>query len=185
MFGFGGSKTIVGLDIGSSSIKAVELKTTRAGLELSHVGSSRWPMISSGLHDYGRPQRGQRDHQAVRRFGDQVEGSRHFGQRTLRDREADPLPTMTEDELAETINKEAAQHIPFDIADVNIDYQILSEDLSGPQMDVLLVAVKKDKILNYTNVLSHGGQGPGMVDIDVFALQNCYEYNYDRRPVRR
>ena len=65
---------------------------------------------------------------------------------------------------------------------MNIDYQILSDDLTGPQMDVLLVAVKKDKILNYTNVLSMAGKSPAMVDIDVFALQNCYEYNYDPAP---
>jgi len=93
-----------------------------------------------------------------------------------------PVPTMTEDQLAENISTEAAQHIPFDIADVNIDYQILSDDLSGPQMDVLLVAVKKDKILNYTNVLSMAGKAPTIVDIDVFALQNCYEYNYEPSP---
>jgi type IV pilus assembly protein PilM len=65
---------------------------------------------------------------------------------------------------------------------VSIDYQILSENLSGPQMDVLLVAVKKDKILNYTNVLSLAGKAPAIVDIDAFALQNCYEYNYAPAP---
>jgi len=86
---------------------------------------------------------------------------------------------MSDQELAETIQKEAAQQIPFDIADVSIDYQILSEDPTSPQMDVLLVAVKKDKILNYTNVLSMAGKAPAIVDIDAFALQNCYEYNYE------
>jgi type IV pilus assembly protein PilM len=49
-------------------------------------------------------------------------------------------------------------------------------------MDVLLVAVKKDKILNYTNVLSMAGKSPAIVDIDAFALQNCYEYNYEPAP---
>lgn len=85
---------------------------------------------------------------------------------------------MSEGELAESINTEAAQHIPFDIADVNVDFEILNPDDTGPQMDVLLVAVKKDKILNYTNVLSLSGKAPAIVDIDAFALQNCYEYNY-------
>ncbi|HLK32559.1 MAG TPA: type IV pilus assembly protein PilM, partial [Terriglobales bacterium] len=93
-----------------------------------------------------------------------------------------PLPMMSDQELAETIQKEAAQAIPFDIADVSIDYQILSEDPSNPTMDVLLVAVKKDKILNYTNVLSMAGKSPAIVDIDAFALQNCYEYNYEPAP---
>ena len=49
-------------------------------------------------------------------------------------------------------------------------------------MDVLLVAVKKDKILNYTNVLSMAGRTPAIVDIDALALQNCYEYNYQPAP---
>ena len=92
------------------------------------------------------------------------------------------LPSMSDQELAETIQKEAAQHIPFDLADVNLDYQILSDDATSPQMDVLLVAVKKDKILNYTNVLSMAGKTPAIVDIDALALQNCYEYNYEPAP---
>ena len=94
------------------------------------------------------------------------------------------LPSMSDQELADTIQKEAAQHIPFDLADVNLDYQILSEDATSPQMDVLLVAVKKDKILNYTNVLSMAGKTPSIVDIDALALQNCYEYNYEPAPTR-
>jgi len=54
----------------------------------------------------------------------------------------------------------------------------------NPQMDVLLVAVKKDKILNYTNVLSMAGKTPAIVDIDALALQNCYEYNYEPAPTQ-
>jgi type IV pilus assembly protein PilM len=65
---------------------------------------------------------------------------------------------------------------------VNLDYQVLTEDPNEPQMDVLLAAVKKDKILNYTNVLSLAGKIPEVVDIDAFALQNCYEYNYEPSP---
>jgi len=66
--------------------------------------------------------------------------------------------------------------------DVNVDYQVLSESLGGPTIDVLLVAVKKDKILNYTNALQLSGRQPAIVDIDAFALQNCFEYNYDPAP---
>src|SRR5213075_3536314 len=62
------------------------------------------------------------------------------------------------------------------------DYQVLTDDANEPQMDVLLAAVKKDKILNYTNVLSLAGKIPAVVDIDAFALQNCYEYNYEPSP---
>jgi len=183
MFGMGGSKTIVGLDIGSSSIKAVELKKSRGGIELSHVGVE--PLANDVVVDSMIM-----DSPAVasaitklftesgiksRAVATSVSGHSVIVKRI-------PVPTMTEDQLSENISTEAAQHIPFDIADVNIDYQILSDDLSGPQMDVLLVAVKKDKILNYTNVLSMAGKAPTIVDIDVFALQNCYEYNYEPSP---
>ena len=79
---------------------------------------------------------------------------------------------MTEEELYDRIQSEASQHIPFDIADVNLDYQLL--EATENQMDVLLVAVKKDKILNHTNVLAQAGKTPVVVDIDAFALQNCF-----------
>ena len=96
-----------------------------------------------------------------------------------------PLPLMTEEELYDRIQTEASQHIPFDIADVNLSYQHL--DSVDSQMDVLLVAVKKDKILNHTNVLAQAGKTPSVVDIDAFALQNCYELTTTRtrrRPPR-
>ena len=182
MFG-SGSKTIVGLDIGSSSIKAVELKKSRGGIELSHVGVE--PLANDVVVDSMIMDSPAVASAITKLFTDSGIKSKAVatsvsGHSVIVKRI--PVPTMTEDQLADNINTEAAQHIPFDIADVNIDYQILSDDLSGPQMDVLLVAVKKDKILNYTNVLSMAGKAPTIVDIDVFALQNCYEYNYEPSP---
>jgi len=182
MFG-SGSKTIVGLDIGSSSIKAVELKKSRGGIELSHVGVE--PLANDVVVDSMIMDSPAVASAITKLFTDSGIKSKAVatsvsGHSVIVKRI--PVPTMSEDQLADNINTEAAQHIPFDIADVNIDYQILSEDLSGPNMDVLLVAVKKDKILNYTNVLSMAGKAPTIVDIDVFALQNCYEYNYEPSP---
>jgi len=91
------------------------------------------------------------------------------------------LPVMTENELAESIYWEAEQYIPFDIQDVNLDYQILDPG-TGPNsrgsMDVLLVAAKKEKISDYTNVISQAGRTPVIVDVDAFALQNAFEVNY-------
>jgi len=91
------------------------------------------------------------------------------------------LPVMTENELAESIYWEAEQYIPFDIQDVNLDYQILDPG-TGPNsrgsMDVLLVAAKKEKIGDYTNVISQAGRTPVIVDVDAFALQNAFEVNY-------
>ena len=96
------------------------------------------------------------------------------------------LPVMTEAELSESIRWEAEQYIPFDIQDVNLDYQILSPgtgaDANGT-MEVLLVAAKKDKIADYTGIISQAGRVPVLVDVDAFALQNAYETNYGLDPL--
>jgi type IV pilus assembly protein PilM len=95
------------------------------------------------------------------------------------------LPVMTEAELAESIYWEAEQYIPFDIQDVNLDYQILDAG-DGPggkgTMDVLLVAAKKEKIADYTGVIAQAGRSAVVVDVDAFALQNAYEVNYGIQP---
>jgi type IV pilus assembly protein PilM len=92
---------------------------------------------------------------------------------------------MTEAELGESIYWEAEQYIPFDIQDVNLDYEILDpgtgQDTQG-SMEVLLVAAKKDKIGDYTNVIAQAGKTPVIVDVDVFALQNAFEANYGFDP---
>jgi type IV pilus assembly protein PilM len=183
MFGFGAAKTIVGLDIGSSSIKAVELRKTKGDVEVAHIGIE--PLASDIVVDSMIVDSGSVSSAIAKIFTDngikaKAVATSVSGHSVIVKKIA--MQTMTDQELSDNIQAEAAQHIPFDIADVNIDYQVLSEDLTGPQMDVLLVAVKKDKILNYTNVLSLAGKAPAIVDIDAFALQNCYEFNYDPAP---
>ena len=95
------------------------------------------------------------------------------------------LPVMTESELSESIYWEAEQYIPFDVQDVNLDYQILDPG-TGPDsrgsMEVLLVAAKKEKIGDYTGVIAQSGRIPVVVDVDAFALQNAYEVNYGLFP---
>jgi type IV pilus assembly protein PilM len=91
------------------------------------------------------------------------------------------LPVMTDAELAESIYWEAEQYIPFDIQDVNLDYQILDpgDAANGKAtMDVLLVAAKKEKIADYTGVIAQAGRTAVVVDVDAFALQNAFEVNY-------
>jgi type IV pilus assembly protein PilM len=183
MFGLGGSRTIVGLDIGSSCIKAVELKRTRAGVELAHLGLE--PLASDVVVDsmiMDSPSVSTAIGKLFSAAGIKTKAvaTSVSGHSVIVKRIA--VPAMTEEQLAESIKTEAAQHIPFDIDVVNLDYQVLSEDLNGPQIDVLLVAVKKDKILNYTNVLNMAGKTPAVVDIDAFALQNAYEFNYSPAP---
>ena len=159
MFGNGKQKPVVGLDIGSSSIKAVELKSTKAGYELVSFGLEPLaqdtvvdgaimdaPLVAAGIGTIF-------DHQQVktRNVATSVSGHSVIVKRVT-------LPPMSEEELFDQIQTEASQHIPFDISDVNLDYQLLESVDS--QMDVLLVAVKKDKILNHTNVLAQAGKTP-------------------------
>src|SRR5262249_52052647 len=95
------------------------------------------------------------------------------------------LPVMTPAELSESIFWEAEQYIPFDIQDVNLDYQILDPGTGSDgkgTMDVLLVAAKKEKIADYTGVIAQAGRNPVIVDVDAFALQNAYEVNYGLEP---
>jgi type IV pilus assembly protein PilM len=88
----------------------------------------------------------------------------------------------SDEELNSSIRYEAQQHIPFDIADVNLDYQSLGSSPAGNGTDVMLVAVKREKILNHTNVLSQAGKIPTVVDYDGFAVYNAFEANYDFPP---
>jgi type IV pilus assembly protein PilM len=176
---FGGkSKPLVGLDIGSSSIKAVELKSSKQGYELVSFGLE--PLAQDTVVD-GAIMDAPQVAAAISKIFDaqkiktksvatSVSGHSVIVKRVT-------LPIMTEEELYDRIPSEASQHIPFDIADVNLSYQLLES--MDSQMDVLLVAVKKDKILNHTNVLAQAGKTPVVVDIDAFALQNCFETNYE------
>src|ERR1035437_4477364 len=181
MFGGGKQKALVGLDIGSSSIKAVELKSTKQGYELVSFGLEALaqdtvvdgaimdaPLVAGAISNIFEAQKIN-----TRNVATAVSGPSVIVKRVT-------LPIMSEEERYDHIQSEASQHIPFDIADVNLDYQLLESVDS--QMDVLLVAVKKDKILNHTNVLAQAGKNSMLVEIDAFALQNCFEVNYDPDP---
>ncbi len=181
MFGNGKQKAVIGLDIGSSSIKAVELRGSKQGYELVSFGLEPLaqdtvvdgaimdaPLVAGAITNIFEQQKIK-----TKSVATAVSGHSVIVKRVT-------LPAMTEEELYDRIQSEASQHIPFDIADVNLDYQLLES--VDTQMEVLLVAVKKDKILNHTNVLAQAGKAPTVVDIDAFALQNCFEMNYDPEP---
>ncbi|MCG6972854.1 MAG: pilus assembly protein PilM [Desulfobacterales bacterium] len=86
------------------------------------------------------------------------------------------VQTMTEDELQESIHFEAEQYIPFDISEVNLDFQILGESEHNPnQMNVLLVAAKKEMINEYIDLVQSAKLRPRIIDVDAFALQNIFE----------
>ncbi|MBV9075018.1 MAG: type IV pilus assembly protein PilM [Acidobacteria bacterium] len=183
MFGFGSSKSIVGLDIGSSSIKAVELKKVKGDIHVSHLGIERLGsdiVVDSMIVDSGSVSGAISKLFSEHKFGSKMVATAVSGHSVIVKKIS--MQTVPEQEVPDLLQTEAAQYIPFDMNDVNLDYQVLTDDPNEPHMDVLLAAVKKDKILNYTNVLSLAGKIPEVVDIDAFALQNCYEYNYEPSP---
>ncbi|HVL65630.1 MAG TPA: type IV pilus assembly protein PilM [Vicinamibacterales bacterium] len=179
------AKSLVGLDIGSSTVKAVELKAAGRGYRVAAYGTEPLPpdsIVDGAIID------GAAVADAIRRL---------FDGRGIRTRDVAAslsgnavivkkitLPVMTETELAESIYWEAEQYIPFDIQDVNLDYQVLDgADAAGKStMDVLLVAAKKEKIADYTGVIAQAGRTAVVVDVDAFALQNAYEVNYGIEP---
>ena len=180
------AKSLVGLDIGSSAVKAVELKPAGKGYKVTAFGAESVPpdsIVDGAIID------GAAVADAIRRL---------FDSRKIQTKDVAAslsgnavivkkitLPVMTDGELKESIYWEAEQYIPFDIQDVNLDYQILDpgDPAAGKStMDVLLVAAKKEKIADYTGVIAQAGRTAVVVDVDAFALQNAFEANYGIEP---
>jgi type IV pilus assembly protein PilM len=91
---------------------------------------------------------------------------------------------MSREELENAIETEAQQYIPFDIEDVNVDFQILEPDemMQEGEMGILLVAVKKEKVDEHIELIKEARLDPIVVDVDAFAVENAYEVNYDIDP---
>lgn len=167
---------VVGLDIGTSAVKVVELRPRGSSYELVGFGLAH---IASGAVQGGEIKQPEAVQQAIRQALLQgnvqatdavigVSGGSVIAKRVN-------LPKMSESELGESIRWEAEQHIPFDIDDVNIDFQVLRQD--GPQLEVMLVAVKKGKVQSYVDVVAACGLNVVVVDVDVFALETQHEHN--------
>ena len=174
-------KLLVGIDIGTHSIKVVRLKQKGKGYQLLNFGIM--PLRPEAIVD-GNIAEAEAIVEAIRnlmrmeKIKSKEVATAVSGQSVIVKRIR--VPQMTEKELTEAIQGEAEQHIPFEISDVNIDFQILptvheEDERADNQMDVLLVAAKKTKIRDYTNLLTNAGLNPVVVDIDVFALENEYE----------
>jgi type IV pilus assembly protein PilM len=181
-------KTVVGLDIGSSQVKAVELRPSGKAFRVAAFAAVAVPadaIVDGAIIDADAVVG------AIRRLFDSSKAFKSkdvcasLSGNTVIVKKI-TLPAMSETELRDSIHWEAEQYIPFDIQDVNLDYQILTPQgpEAGGTMDVLLVAAKKEKISDYTNVITQAGRVPVVVDVDAFALQNAYEANYGLQPGR-
>jgi type IV pilus assembly protein PilM len=176
-----GKKNLVGLDIGSSSVKAIELQGKRDSLQLVSLGYENLQPdsvvdgqimelnnVSDVIANIFREEQIKSD-----RVVAGVSGHSVIVKNIV-------VPQMTEDELVESIEWHAEEHIPFEIADVSLDYQI-----TGSQpgvLNVLLAACKSDKVANVKQAIQLAGKQPSIIDVDAFALQNCYEINYQPSP---
>lgn len=172
-------KNCIGLDIGSSSVKVVQIKETSKGLQLVNFGFE--PLPSQTIVDG-----------AIMNQGAVVEAIR-----TLRDSlgikgkevataisghsviiKKIKVPPMTPEELEEQIPWEAEHHIPFSKDDVEIDHQLVGNDASGGQMELLLVAAKKEVVADYSMVIREAKLQPMVMDVAAFTIQNAFEANY-------
>ncbi len=178
MFGNGKPKTLTGLDIGSSSVKVVQLKHTKEGYEVVCAGMevlpreavkdgtiADAPAVAETINTVFEAQ-----HMTLRDVAGSLSGHSVIVKRLT-------MPLMSEEELYDRIPAEAAQQIPFEVADVSLSYQLLGK--TENDLDVLLVAARKDKIQNYTGAITLAGMEGRVMDVDAFALENCFEANYE------
>ncbi|HME73242.1 MAG TPA: type IV pilus assembly protein PilM [Myxococcota bacterium] len=179
-FGFGKSKSVVGLDIGSSSVKAVELAVKPKGFELLHLGMAHLPpeaIVQGAFLNSAAIVEAIKECLANARIKATQAAVAVSGHSVIVKKIS--LPAMSREELEESIRWEAEQYIPFDVNEVNLDFQILSSGQAEGQMDVLLVAAKKDLIDDYTHVLTDAGLQPVVMDVAAFAVENAYEASHE------
>jgi type IV pilus assembly protein PilM len=176
---FGRSKTTVGLDIGSGLIKVVVVDHGRGEPELAKVAIV--PLLADAIvegevMDPGIVTNAIRE--ALLATGIKAKsvvtavGGRDVIIKKIQ------IARAKEQDARDLIRWEAEQHVPFDMESVELDFQILDPDGDDPEMDVLLVAAKRELIENKIRLLTDADLAPGVVDVDAFALHNAFEANY-------
>ncbi len=178
-----GDKSYLTLDIGSSSVKMLEVRGRGRSLRVLKAGIV--PLVEN----------------AVQGNIVQSPGSVADAIRTLIDEHAIKttnvitavpgpsviikranFPAQDPRELQETILFEAGNFIPESLENVNLDYQVLDQEAKANNVDVLLVAVRKDVINSYVDAISEAGLTSVVADVDYFALENMFELNYAPEP---
>ena len=175
---FGKKKSVAGLDIGSSSIKMVELEGKLNNLNLVSLGFENLPgdtiidgqimelnVVSDVIQSVCTNHQVNADNVVTGVSGHSVILKNIV------------LPPMSHEELEESIDWHAEEHIPYDLADVSLDYQVTAE--TADSTHVLIAACKRERIDNIKQAIQLAGKTPVVIDVDTFALQNCYEVNYN------
>ena len=185
MLGIGRQNQLVGLDVGSYAIKAAELsRKTKGGTDYFVVNKLGYEILPRDAIVEGTIMDTAAVAETIRMIFEEnkistknvvisVSGNSVIIKKLT-------LPAMEKEELAESIFWEAKHSIPYPYEETNVDYAILPSLLNQGQqnLDILLVAAKKDKIANYTNAVHQANKNPEAIEVDVFALLNAIEINY-------
>jgi type IV pilus assembly protein PilM len=182
---FGAKKFVVGLDIGASSVKVVQMLASKKGHELLTFGMlplAPEVIVDGAIMDaevvVDTIRQALKEFKVKGKFAAlSVSGHSVIVKKII-------VADMSREELEGAIETEAQQYIPFDIEDVNVDFQILEADetLEAGEMAILLVAVKKEKVDEHLDLVREAKLDPIVVDVDAFALENAYELNYEIEP---
>jgi len=177
---------VVAIDIGTNFIKLVHLQAKRRGHELLSYGTMPLPpgVIEEGaIVDPDVVIQAVKDLMKIEKIGIKNVVTAVSGTSVIIKKIK--VPPMSENELIDAIQFEAGQYIPFDIEDVNLDFVVMetpNDQREADQMDVLLVAVTKEKMNELTTILSRAGLKVAVVDVDVFAIENAFGLNYTVSP---
>lgn len=176
------SDLVIGLDIGSHAIKVCQLKQVRSGYSIVTLGSA---VLPEGAVDDGTLYDPKIVGESIstlfknlkiknKKIGFSISGYSVIVKKVS-------LAVMDDAALEEHIMEEAEQYIPFDIEDVYLDFQDLkTHGDDGDRTDVMLVAAKKEIVDDYLKMIRDLNLNPVIVDVDGFALENTYEYNYQK-----
>ncbi|MFC2169174.1 type IV pilus assembly protein PilM [Acidobacteriota bacterium] len=185
MLGLDREKSVVGLDIGSYAIKAVELKSKKKfseeSYEVKKIGYKSLPhdsIVEGSIIDSNVVVESIKDIFYENKISNKNVAISISGNSVIIKKIS--LPPMDADELAESIVWEAKHNIPYPYEETNMDYAILkpAKPSGDKNLDILLVAAKKDKIANYSNVINQANMNLNAIEVDVFALQSALEVNY-------
>ena len=174
---FGKKKSVAGLDVGSSSVKVVELEGKINSLNLVGLGYENLPdnaIVDGQIMELNTISEVIQNICSANQIKSQQVVTGVSGHSVIVKNIV--LPPMSREELEESIDWHAEEHIPYDLADVSLDYHVTSETSESTQ--VLIAACKRERIDNLKQAIQFAGKQPVVIDVDTFALQNCYEINY-------
>jgi type IV pilus assembly protein PilM len=174
---FGKKKSVAGLDVGSSSVKIVELEGKMNSLSLVGLGFENLPdntIVDGQIMELNTVSDVIQNICSTHQIKSQQVVTGVSGHSVIVKNIV--LPPMSRDELEESIDWHAEEHIPYDLADVSLDYHVTAETAESTQ--VLIAACKRERLDNLKQAVQFAGKQPVVIDVDTFALQNCYEINY-------